>query len=120
MKFRRSKYVVNTWLKEVTIEEMMDDETKEAVRFITGNPDQEKYISENLEHFMTGDEPDDNSIKLYDEWCGEYTKVVDWLKAKLAEPTPNGKGECEHPFHSVTTRCFGIINHCLKCGKDLF
>lgn len=27
--------------------------------------------------------------------------------------------ECDHPFSSVHTRCFGEINHCLKCGKDL-
>ena len=68
-----------------TIEEMMDDETKEAMWFIMDNPDQEKYISKYLKHFTTGDEPDDNSIELYDGWCAEYTKVVDWLKSRLTD-----------------------------------
>jgi len=27
--------------------------------------------------------------------------------------------ECDHPFAFVQSRCFGEINHCLKCGKDL-
>lgn len=26
---------------------------------------------------------------------------------------------CDHPFAFVHSRCFGEINHCLKCGKDL-
>lgn len=27
--------------------------------------------------------------------------------------------ECVHPYWSVVTKCFGEINYCTKCGKDL-
>ena len=42
-------------------------------------------------------------------YYNDLEKYVDFLENK----------ECEHPFAAVHSKCFGEINKCLKCGKDL-
>lgn len=47
--------------------------------------------------------------------------VLDFMKDSAIEKLKEmkNKKECEHPYYSVHTRCFGEINHCYQCGKDL-
>ena len=50
------------------------------------------------------------------ELLKEATIAIDkMLKSRKADVS----GECEHPYWSVVTKCFGEINYCTKCGKDL-
>ena len=58
----------------------INDEIQNAINFLYENPDQDKYINSNIEHFMNGDEPDDNSMQLYSEWQEYLYKVFGWLK----------------------------------------
>ena len=60
--------LLNNWKSDLCKKQRVDEKTKDAIRFILDNPDLNEYISDNIEHFMTAGDPDDNSIPLANEW----------------------------------------------------
>lgn len=57
----------------------LDDNLVEAIAFMIEHPDQDIYISENIEQFLTDGEYDDNSIRLAKEWDAMASEVWGFL-----------------------------------------
>jgi hypothetical protein len=60
-------------------------------------------------------------IKLLDDNLDCMVELKDAkLRQEIAELEKQAEEqECDHPYALVRTRCFGEINYCLKCGKNL-
>ena len=87
--YEKIKSVLTTWKEDICKKQRdVNEKTKDAIQFILENPDQNRYMSDNIEHFMTAGEPDDNSIESANEWEEQYNIVVAFLKSILNAPEP--------------------------------
>ena len=67
-KLEKVKNRIIELVPEIETTKPTKEDKREAVMFIKKNPNKEKYISENFRQFMNGEEPDDNSVELCEEW----------------------------------------------------
>ncbi|MFH2032838.1 MAG: hypothetical protein ABIJ40_19770 [Bacteroidota bacterium] len=115
--------------------ERKQDELIEAIQFIVANPDGVNYVCDNIKHFLTEGEADDNSISLGNEWDKKHDIVLKYLESEIAalkqgEPVSaeikesiRQKINWKHANYDVCT----CINHyhlvsrdyCKKCKKPL-
>lgn len=97
---------------------MTTKEQQEAIEFILENPDQNDYVNTNFKNFMSGGNPDDNSIELDRYWAEQFKIVHDFLKRQLKSEQPEEKEKTaeEEGFSNVIS----CLNNCMEGFTDVW